>query len=188
MADPGSNGEVQALVVDNGSGMMKAGFAGDDAARAVFPTIVGRPRHAGVMVGKDAYVGEEAQAKRGILTLKYPVEHGNVAHWDDMEKVWHHTFYNALRVAPEEHPTLSTAQPLDPKANQEKMTQVHFETFNVPAFYVATPALLALNASGRTTGVVLDCGDAVTYVVPVYEGYVLPHAVGPPQVLLTRPA
>merc|ERR1712050_153557 len=88
--------EVAALVCDNGSGMVKAGFAGDDAPRAVLPSIVGRPRFNNIMGGmaKKFYVGDEAVSIRGVVTLKYPIEHGIVTGCDGMEKIWKHTFFN----------------------------------------------------------------------------------------------
>ncbi|KAF8323836.1 Actin/actin-like protein [Clavulina sp. PMI_390] len=171
--------EINALVIDNGSGMCKAGYAGDDAPRAVFPTIVGQPRHFGDAAGidgNDSYVGDEAQAKRGILNLRYPIEHGIITNWEDMEKIWHHTFLNELRVAPEEHPVLLTDTPLNPKSNRERMTEIMFETFNTQGLYVKIQAVLALYASGRTTGTVFDSGDGVSHVAPIYEGFSLAYA------------
>ncbi|KAJ6544952.1 actin 2, partial [Mycena vulgaris] len=135
--------DIAALVIDNGSGMCKAGFA----VLLHFVRLV---------VGRSSYTtaSDEAQAKRGILTLKYPIEHGIVTNWDDMEKIWHHTFFSA-----------------------EKMTQIVFETFNTPAFYVQIQAVLSLYASGRANGVVMDSGDGVSHTVPIYEGFSLPHAI-----------
>ena len=130
----------------------------------------------GGMGRNDFYIGNEAQTKRGILALKCPIEQGIITNWDDMEKIWYHTFYDGLRVTPEEHPILLSEAPLNPKTNRENMTQIMFETFNVPAMFVAIQAVLSLYASGRITGIAFDSGEGVTHSVPIYEGFDLPHA------------
>ncbi|KAL4683782.1 hypothetical protein H8959_021476 [Pygathrix nigripes] len=161
--------EIATLVIDGVSGMCKAGFAGDDAPRAVFPSILRHPWHQGMMVGmgqKDSYVGWDSD----------PIKHGIIINWDDM-KIWHHTFYSELRVAPEEHLVLLTEALVNPKANREKMTQIVFENFNTLSMYVAIQAMLSLYASGSTTGIVMDPGDGVTHMMPICEGCTLPHVI-----------
>ena len=192
--DSKSGGDAEyvqsAIVIDNGSGMIKAGFSGDDAPRSLFPSVVGRPFMGTLMVGpkqKDYFVGDEVvQSRRAYLWESYPMKHGIITSWHDMEGIWRHTFYNQLRIAPEEHAVLLTESPHTPRhismnpyqtKAREKMTQIMFELFNVPAFYVSIDAVLALYASGRSTGVVLDSGHTVTNTVPIFEGHALLHAV-----------
>ncbi|XP_029430319.1 actin-85C-like [Rhinatrema bivittatum] len=174
-------GKLQpAVVLDNGSGLIKVGLSGDMKPRFTYSNIIGRPKTKCVMIGvtqKDFYIGDEAQAKRGILSIKYPVEHGIVTSWEDMELIWKHVYENDLRMRSSERPILVTEVPLNPLSNREKMTQLLFENFKVPAMYVAIQAVLALYASGRITGCVMDSGDGVSHTVPVFEGYCLPHAV-----------
>ncbi|OAA75891.1 Actin-like protein [Akanthomyces lecanii RCEF 1005] len=167
-------GAATAIVIDTGGGQVKAGLAGEDAPFAVFPTIVGEPKQKNAMSGVEAkslYVGNEASQKRGILSLKYPVEHGVITDWAAMEMIWGHTFNSQLRVTPSDHPVLLSECPMNPKSNREKMMEIMFDTFQAPAAYVQITAVLALYASGRTTGLVLDSGDAVTHSVPIYEGF-----------------
>ncbi|MFX1537642.1 MAG: actin, cytoplasmic 2 [Promethearchaeota archaeon] len=170
------------LVVDNGTGLSKIGYSGEDQPRSVFPTLIGYPRFQSVMSDvehyvREYYIGEEAMNYRGVLKLIYPIEHGVVTDWDAMEKIWFYTLHNDLRVNPSEHAVLLTEAPLNPERNRVKMAEIFFETFNVPAMYVSMQAVLSLYASGRTTGLVVDVGDGVMHIVPIYEGFAVTHAI-----------
>ncbi|KAJ3424418.1 actin-7-related [Anaeramoeba flamelloides] len=163
------------IVLDQGSYMVKVGIGGEDAPREVFPTIVGRPKPNLSIQMKDCYIGDDAFAKRGILRLRRPIEHGNVVNWEDMESLWHHTFYNELKIDPEEHPILlSLKYNPENKNHPEKIAQIMFETFNVPAFYITQPELLSILASGRLTGTVVDIGGQQTTVDSFYQAASLP--------------
>lgn len=170
------------IVIDNGSGFIKAGFGGEDRPSCHFPSFVGRPKHRLVMQGgamhdREFLVGPEATQMRGMLKCSYPMEHGQVNSWEDMEHIWEYLYKEELKTESSEHPVLLTEAPLNPAKNREKAAEMFFETFGVPALYVSMQAVLSLYASGKTTGVVLDCGDGVTHAVPVYEGFALPHAI-----------
>jgi len=169
------------VVIDNGTGVIKAGFAGEQKPKCQFANFVGRPKHTRVMAGSlegDIFIGPKAQEHRGLLHIKYPMEHSIVTDWNDMERVWQYIYGNdQLKAEPSDHPVLLTEAPLNPATNREKSAEIFFETFNVPALYVQMQAVLSLYSSGRTTGVVLDSGDGVTHVVPIYEGFAVEHGI-----------
>jgi len=173
--------ERPALVLDNGTHAQKCGLSGQDAPTVTFRTCVGYPKHRGS--AKEYYVGEEAMQKRGELILKYPVEHGIVQNWDDMEKVWRHAIDNEMRIEMRDKAEADVAgvlisePPPGPKENRERVIQIWFETFHAPRFHCTPAANLALYASGRTTGLVVDCGHGVSHTIPIYEGYSMPHAI-----------
>ncbi|WRT66227.1 actin-2 [Kwoniella shivajii] len=170
----------QPVVIDNGSGTIKAGFAGEEQPSCYIPSFVGRPKHPRVMAGAiqdNLFIGRRAQELRGLLKIKYPMEHGVVTDWDDMERIWGWVYGEGLKALSEEHPVLLTEAPLNPRQNRDVAAQIFFETFNVPAFFTSVQAVLSLYSSGRTTGIVLDSGDGVTHAVPVFEGFSMPHAI-----------
>lgn len=167
------------IVSDNGTGFVKCGFANSNFPAHIFPSLVGRPilrsqAKVGNITLKDVHVGEEASELRAMLEVNYPMDNGIVRNWDDMRIVWQHT-WEKLGIDPKECKVLLTEPPMNPMKNRERLIQEMFETFQFEGVYVAVQAVLTLYAQGLLTGVVIDSGDGVTHIVPVYEGFALPH-------------
>ena len=172
--------QLSIVVLDNGSGTVKAGFAGEDAPRVELPSVTGAARHPGVngaMLGLDTdnFIGTEAQEHKGLLDVVRPVQRGHVTDWDALEHLWEGTFSNALQVAIEEHPVLVTETPDQSREHREKMVSMLFEVFNAPAVVVASTQVMSLFSTGRSSGIVVDSGYGRTHIGPVWEGYALPH-------------
>jgi actin-related protein len=125
----------------------------------------------------DSYIGEEAGQYAPLLSLTYQTERGEVTNWADVEKIWHHVYYQELKTNPADHPLVLTGPSLNRKPSREKATQIQFETFNVPSLVFEQQGLLSLYASGLTTGIVLEIGDGLTQIVPVWEGLLLTAGV-----------
>lgn len=93
------------IVIDNGSGTIRAGYAGEDLPKCYFPSFVGRPKHPRVLAGGlegDTFIGNRAQELRGLLKIRYPLEHGVVTDWDDMERIWQYVYTDELKTLSEE--------------------------------------------------------------------------------------
>lgn len=170
--------KMPCLVCDNGTGFVKVGYAGQNFPTSIFPSMVGRPilraeeaLDESIQL-KEIMCGEEASAARHSLEVKYPVENGIVRNWEDMEHLWNYTFTEQMKINPKEHKILLTEPPMNPAKNREKIVEKMFEKYGFAAANVSIQAMLTLYAQGLLTGVVVDTGDGVTHVVPVYDGFV----------------
>ncbi|ESO84253.1 hypothetical protein LOTGIDRAFT_229705 [Lottia gigantea] len=171
--------ENPAAVLDIGSAMVRAGFAGDVAPRSIFPSLIGRPSFTPAVMPThcDLYIGDEVLAAKASLSITHPTEHGIVTNWDDMEILLNYIFNKELRVSPSDQAVLMTEPPLNPKSNATTMTQVMFEKYDVPKFYISNPGILSSLASGRGTGLMVDCGEGLAHVIPIYQGFTIPHSI-----------
>lgn len=176
------------VIIDNGTGYTKMGYSGNVEPQYIIPTVLATKAEEGGVQGKkdgiedlDFYIGESAFANSSTHQINYPIRHGIVDNWDNMERLWQRCLFEYLRCEPEEHYVVLTEPPLNPPENREYTAEIMFETFNVPGLYIAVQAVLALAASWASkqveekslTGTVIDSGDGVTHVIPVADGYVI---------------
>ncbi|DAZ95129.1 TPA: hypothetical protein N0F65_009760 [Lagenidium giganteum] len=181
--------DMEAIVLDNGSGSFKAGFAGEDTPRSVFPTCTGKVKNPEWFASQSAnlkadlrerefFVGNECQQYREHLEVVHPINRGVVEDWDSLERLWEFIFTHELRVNPETTtlPILCTSSMSGPKTQQERMAQIMFESQKVSGFYFMHQCVLSLFASGRTRGIVVEVGHGSSHAIPIFEGYALPHA------------
>eukprot|EP01113_Clastostelium_recurvatum_P042542 TRINITY_DN68_c0_g2_i2.p1 TRINITY_DN68_c0_g2~~TRINITY_DN68_c0_g2_i2.p1 ORF type:complete len:436 (-),score=164.91 TRINITY_DN68_c0_g2_i2:148-1404(-) len=185
---------LPAVVIDNGTGYTKMGFAGNVEPNYIIPTTIAtneaKAKQTSAAKKKgvedlDFFIGDEAQANSKSYDMFYPIRHGQIDNWTHMEQFWEQCIFKYLRAEPEDHYFLLTEPPLNAPENREYTAEIMFETFNVPGLYIAVQAVLALAASWTSkavkertlTGTVIDSGDGVTHVIPVAEGYVIGSSI-----------
>ena len=166
--------ESKTIVIDNGSGFIKAGFSPEEEPRSVFLNVIGTPKYKSQFSENEYFIGEDAKAKRGVLKFNYPIKRVMVKNWDYVEKIWDHTF-KELKIDPENYNILLTHPLNNLKENLEKTAQIMFETFNVKALNLSHPTLLSLYASGKFEGMVIDFGDGTTQFSGIIDGYEIPE-------------
>ncbi|XP_004600344.1 actin-like protein 7A [Sorex araneus] len=172
---------TRAVVVDLGTGYCKCGFAGLPAPSHKISSTVGKPYMETAKTGdnrKETFVGQELINPDVRLKLVNPLRHGIIVDWDSVQDIWEYLFHREMKIAPEEHAVLVSDPPLSPHTNREKYAEMLFETFSTPAMHIAYQSRLSMYSYGRTSGLVVEVGHGVSYVVPIYEGYPLPSITG----------
>lgn len=170
------------VICDTGTGVIKAGFAGDKEPVLSFPNLLGRPmlRYDAALGGNqkvsDLEIGNRATELRAMLQLSRPIQNGIIQNWDDMEAVWDYT-WDKLQINPAEHKVVQTEAALNPARNRERMVETMFERYGFDGVNISIQAIMALSSQGYRSGFVVDSGDGVTHLVPVADGYLEPALV-----------
>ncbi len=150
-----NQGLHQPIIIENGSANTRVGFAGEIIPREILPTVI-------------------SLQSQGTTRQKFPVENGVIVNWDYITALWHQIFEQHLKVESDQHPVLLIVPPFNPRSNGEKIAEIMFEEFGVPALSLAIGPLVALRALEKDTGLVIDIGLDKTDFVPVLEGQMIP--------------
>ena len=171
------------IIIDNGSFNSKVGFSGYDEP-TIIRTCVGYPKysktleyHSTYYEKNECFIGDLAIENRGISKINYPIKYGDITSLNELEIIWDYFFKEVLHCDPDSHRIILTEPCNNKRKNREEITKFLFETYNIPALYFANQAILALNSTGRSTGIVVESGDGVTQIAPVYCNYCISHAI-----------
>ena len=174
------------IIIDIGSGIIKAGISGQESPKTIFPNYIGEPKYSKVLRSfskdnqemKEQYIGKDCSKYLGILKLRYPVKNGIFENEQDILTVFKYIYQN-LEINNEEireHPILITESLLNPYSNREKIASALFENLSAPAIFFASQPILSLFSTSNTSGVILESGEGVTQSCVVYEGYSIPNS------------
>ena len=175
------------IVVDIGSGEVKAGFSGEENPKIVFKNYFGIPKYKKVLKSydkenkeniNDQYIGDECDKYLGLIKLRYPVNHGIFENEQDILTIFNHIF-SKLGINSEEkkeHPILISEPILNPRSNREKIAHILLDNLGIPAIFFASQPILSLLSTSATSGIILESGDSITQSCVVYEGYSIPSS------------
>lgn len=165
--------EINTVIVDNGASFVRAGFGGEEEPKCIIPTVVGTKRKEfqdGIDT-KDYYLSSDISRNVEQFNLHFPINNRVIQNHDEMTKIWDFMFNSELHIETKDHPVLMTESPQNEKDAREKTTEIMMEKYSCPAFHMAYPETLALYVIGKTTGTVIDIGETMTHVVPVYKSF-----------------
>jgi actin len=168
------------IVIDSGSSTCKAGFNGENAPRAVIPTVVGYFSNENLNILEEAnkpFIGREALNNSSYLNLIRPIVNGVIKDFDQLEKIWSHIFYSELKVKPEAHNIFLVDSFYSSNYEREKMAEIMFEKFSIFNIHIEPQPIMALYSTTKTSGLIVETGERGTEIVPIFEGYVIPQGL-----------